>query len=624
MVTGNEVSAVRASRLPRGISACGNSKPVTTFADWPFLPQAASPGRPWRRFSGAGKNGDRQRSFRSQGLSRSPWDFGARKFEACHHICRLGCGTIRDAMRSPIASLALYAFIAPSALPVWGAATCDDLAKLTLADTTISAAQPVPAGAFTPPGNPAIADLPAFCRVAGAIKPVADSNIQFEVWLPASGWNGKFQGVGNGGFAGSINYTGLADSIRHGYAAASTDTGHHAGVTDGTWALAHPEKMTDFGYRAIHETTDKGKAIAKAFYGEGPKRSYFSSCSNGGRQALMEAQRFPGDYDGIIAGAPANYWTHLLTTAITNSKALLADPASYIPPSKVPAIEAATLEACDALDGVKDGVIDNPAQCHFAASKLLCSGPESDSCLTAPQVAALQTLYDGPKTSKGEQIFPGYSPGGESGNGGWALWITGPAPTKSLMYAFGTGFFKNMVFEDAAWDFKSFNVDRDVKIVDDKMAQRFNATDPDLSAFKKRGGKLIIYHGWSDAAIPPTNAVNYYQSVVSKMGAKDSKTFVRLFMAPGMQHCGGGPGPNSFGEFGVAQGDPQHDMGAALEQWVEKGVAPEQLIATKYKTGMNAASGVQRTRPLCAYPKVAHWSGQGSTDDAANFVCVDR
>jgi len=304
-------------------------------------------------------------------------------------------------------------------------------------------------------------------------------------------------------------------------------------------------------------------------------------------------------------------------------QALLADPASYIPSSKLPAIEAATLEACDALDGVKDGVIDNPAECHFDPSKLLCKGAESDSCLTAPQVAAVKKIYDGPRNSKGEQVFPGYSPGGETGMGGWATWITGTAPAKSLLYAFGTHFFENMVYDNPSWDYKTFNVDHDMKLADDKMAQRLNATNPDLGAFKKRGGKLILYHGWSDAAIPPVNAINYYRSVLSKMGAKDTGTFVRLFMVPGMQHCGGGPGPSSFGQGGVAQGDPLHDVDAALEQWVERGTAPEQIIAAKYKSGTNPASGVARTRPLCAYPKVARWNGAGSTDDAANFTCAE-
>lgn len=516
-----------------------------------------------------------------------------------------------------LASLALLAAMLPIR-----AANCDDLAKLALKDTTITTAVSVPAGSFTPPEGQPIQNVADFCRVAGIIKPSGDSDIQFEVWMPASGWNGKFQGIGNGGYAGSIGFAAMAGAVQHGYATASTDTGHHAGVTDASWALEHPEKVVDFGYRAIHETADKAKAIIRAFYGKAPEHSYFSSCSNGGRQALMEAQRFPADYDGIIAGAPANFWTHLLTGAVWDMQALLADPARYIPASKLPAIEAATLEACDALDGVKDGVIDNPAECHFDPSKLLCKGAESDSCLTAPQVAALKKIYDGPRNSKGEQVFPGYSPGGETGMGGWSAWITGAAPAKSLQYAFGTHFFENMVYDNPSWDYKTFNVDHDMKLADDKMAQRLNATNPDLGAFKKRGGKLILYHGWSDAAIPPVNVINYYKSVVSKMGAKDTGAFVRLFMVPGMQHCGGGPGPSSFGQAGVAQGDPMRDVDAALEQWVERGVAPEQIIATKYKSGTNAASGVARTRPLCAYPKVAHWNGTGSTDDAASFTCV--
>jgi hypothetical protein len=337
----------------------------------------------------------------------------------------------------------------------------------------------------------------------------------------------------------------------------------------------------------------------------------------------MEVQRYPADYDGIIAGAPANFWTHLLTGAIWNLQATLTDPASYIPSSKLPAIEAAALEACDALDGVKDGVIYNPPLCHFDPAKLLCNGPDSDACLTAPQIAALKKIYDGPRNSKGEQLFPGYSVGGETGFGGWSAWITGAAPAKSAQFAFSTQFFENMVFDNPQWDFKTFSVDRDPKVADDKMGQRMNATNPDLSAFKKRGGKLILYHGWSDAAIAPVNTIQYYQSVVAKMGAKDTNAFVRLFMVPGMQHCGGGPGPSSFGQGSVAQGDPQHDMARALENWVEGGASPEQIVATKFNTAANPASGVARTRPLCAYPKVARWKGDGSTDDAANFVCAD-
>ena len=520
--------------------------------------------------------------------------------------------------------IAVLAWLALVASPAAVAATtrCEDLARLALSDTTITAAGLTAAGTFTPPEGKPIPNVPAFCRVAGVIKPSSDSNIQFEVWMPGSGWNGKFQGMGNGGFAGSISFGGMAGAVSHGYATASTDTGHHGGGADAGWALGHPEKITDFGYRAIHETAANAKAIIHAFYGEGPRRSYFSSCSNGGRQALMEAQRFPEDYDGIIAGAPANFWTHLLTQAGWDIQATMLDPASYIATSKLAALESATLAACDARDGVKDGVIDDPTKCHFDPDVLLCKGPETDSCLTAPQVAALKKIYVGPRDSQGRQIMPGFSPGSETGSGGWGLWITGPAPGKSLQFAFGTQFFSNMVYNNAAWDYRTFNVDRDLKVADDKFASVLNATNPDLQRFKQRGGKLILYHGWSDAAIPPVNAINYYQSVVAKMGAENAEPFLRLYMVPGMQHCGGGAGPSSFGQFSVAQGDAMHDVDAALERWVEEGVAPDQIIAAKYKTGSDPASGVVRTRPLCPFPKVARWKGSGSTDDAANFVCV--
>ena len=521
----------------------------------------------------------------------------------------------------PLQLLACWACIAFGSA-AFAAQSCESLAKLDLPATSITRAESVPAGSFTPPAGKAIPDLPAFCRVAGLIKPSSDSNIQFEVWMPAAGWNGKFQGVGNGGFAGDISYEQLGSVLAHGYATASTDTGHEAGGTDASWALKHPEKIADFGYRAVHETAVKAKAILRAFYGEGPKRSYFSSCSNGGRQALMEAQRYPEDYDGIIAGAPANYWTHLLANAAWDLLALLGDKDSYIPPKKLPAIEAAALAACDALDGVKDAVVEDPSRCHFDPGALLCQGPDSDSCLTAPQVAALKKLYAGGRTSSGQQVFPGYSPGGEAEPGGWAPWITGSAPEKSLMYAFGTQFFKNMVFDDATWDYHVFDVNRDTKAADEKMARLLNATDPDLSRFRARGGKLILYHGWSDAAIAAQNAIDYYDSVVMKAGAKKAGTFVRLFMVPGLQHCGGGPGPNSFGQFSVGSGDPDHDIDAALERWVEQGIAPERIVAVKRKNDMDPKSAVVRTRPLCAYPLTARYKGTGSTDDAANFVCA--
>jgi hypothetical protein len=518
-------------------------------------------------------------------------------------------------LSSPLFALAAFASLA--SLPS-RAATCDSLGALQLPETTVVTAESVPAGSFTSPGGP-VKTTVNFCRVAVVVKPSADSDIHVEIWLPASGWNSKFQGIGNGGFAGSIDFNALAAAVAHGYAAAATDTGHQAGGTDASWALNHPEKIADFGHRAIHETAEVAKGVIFAFYGAAPKRSYFNSCSNGGRQALMEAERYPADYDGILAGAPANYWTHLLTTAIFNLQAI-SEPGSAISASKLPAIEAAALAACDMLDGVKDGVIENPAQCHFDPGVLRCKNAETDACLTAPQIAAARKIYGGAKTSKGEPILPGFSPGGEAEPGDWAAWITGSGGNPSLQDAFGTNFFKYMVYNNAAWDFKASTADHNVKLADDKMALGLNATDANLKKFESRGGKLILYHGWSDAAIPPQNTVDYYQSVVKKMGSKEAAAFVRLFMVPGMGHCGGGAGPNVFGQAGVPRTDPEHDIEAALERWVEQGAAPEQVVATKLKPGTNPPAAM-RTRPLCAYPQTAHWTGSGSTDDAANFAC---
>jgi feruloyl esterase len=500
-----------------------------------------------------------------------------------------------------------------SALPA-AAATCESLAELKLLHTTVRVAQTVPAGVFTPPEGRPINNLPAFCRVAGRIQPSDDSDIEFEVWMPSEGWNGKLQGVGNGGFAGSLSFSGMAQELRRGYAAATTDTGHNATATPGaSWAVGHPQKVIDFGYRAIHETAVAAKWFIAAFYGEAPKYSYFNACSNGGRQALMEAQRYPADYDGIIAGAPANYWTHLLMGGADLARTVADNPASFIPPAKFPAIEAATLAACDAADGLKDGLISDPQKCHFDPATLLCKGEDSDRCLTAPQVAMMQKIYAGPRDGKGDSLYYGYSPGGEGGGGGWVGWITGQAPEKSQGYGFSTQFFSRMVYEDAAWDYRKFEPGRDGKAGDAKLAGVLNSTDPDLKKFKDRGGKLILYHGWSDAAIPPVNAIHYYESVVSKMGAAPSNEFVRLYMVPGMQHCGGGPGPNTFWSTNpTARGDAQHDMEAALENWVEGGPGPGPIVA---------AHGTERTRPLCPYPQVAKWNGTGSIDDAANFSC---
>jgi len=520
------------------------------------------------------------------------------------------------------------------------ATPCADLKSLPLGDATVTQSKSVEAGPFAVPAEPGAPaqsiTLPAFCRVQGVIAPTKDSHIEFEVWLPASaegsgaagsGWNGKYQGVGNGGFAGAIQYGtrgGLASALIAGYAASSTDTGHQANAIDARWALGHPEKIIDYGYRAVHETAEKAKIIIRAFYGEAAKHSYFSSCSNGGRQALMEAQRYPADYDGIIAGAPAANFTRILTGFTSNLLATTLDPASFISAPKFAAIEAAAVAACDARDGVKDGIIDEPNKCAFDPSVLLCKGPESDACLTAPQIAALRKIYSGPRTTNGEQLYPGFQPGGEAGPGGWGLWMSGATADRSLQSGFATQGAANIIFQNAAYDYKTFSVDRDAKAADDLSGRVLNAIDPDLSAFQKRGGKLILYHGWSDAALPPTATVEYYRSAAAKLG-KNADGAIRLYMVPGMQHCGGGPGADNFGSApGLApvEPDPSRNMSAALERWVEQGTAPAAIVATKYNSPAGASSGVKFTRPLCTYPQVARYKGAGSENDAANFACA--
>jgi feruloyl esterase len=449
-------------------------------------------------------------------------------------------------------------------------------------------AKPVAAGEFSPPGgggrgaNP-YKDLPEFCRVALTIKPTGDSDIKVEVWLPAKGWNSKFQAVGNGGWAGVISYSAMADAVRAGYASASTDTGHVGGR--GTFALDHPEKLIDFAWRSEHEMTVKAKAVIQAFYGTGPRLSYWNGCSTGGRQGLKEAQKFPDDYDGIIAGAPANRTAISLWIAA----AVLKDPASYIPPAKYPVIHQAALNACDSRDGLK---------CDFDPKVLLCKAGDGAECLTAPQVEAAKKIYSpaiNPRT--GQQLFYSMVPGSELG---WGVQAAGPEPSANIYDQY-----RYVVFKDANWDWKTFDFDKDAARGDLPENLVMNATDPNMKPFFDRGGKLLIYHGWSDTNVPTLNTVKYYKSVVDAMGgpAKASNS-VRLFLEPGMGHCGGGEGPNVF------------DKVSTLEQWVEHGKAPEVITASHSTNGK-----VDRTRPLCPYPQVAKYKGSGSIDDAANFAC---
>jgi len=349
----------------------------------------------------------------------------------------------------------------------------------------------------------------------------------------------------------------------------------------------------------------------------------------------MEAQRFPDDYQGILAGAPALFVTRLLAAAVYNIQApSLTNLASYIPASKIPSISAAVLVACDALDGVTDGILNDPRHCHFDPLVLRCEGAETDGCLTSAQIAQLKRIYAGLRDSKGEQIFPGYMPGGEEGNDGWKSGITGDGPGQGQISIFGLNYFRYMVFQNPAWEFRTVAAERALQIADEKTAQILNATDPDLRRFQARGGKLILYHGWSDPLIPGLGTVNYYDSVAAKMGLQETEAFIHLYMVPGMHHGYGGPGPNFFGQFdfatinpklqGVAAAtDPHHNISSALEQWVEKGTPPASIIAAKYVNDTDPAQGVKMTRPLCPYPQIAKYKGTGDTNDAANFVCTN-
>jgi hypothetical protein len=507
---------------------------------------------------------------------------------------------------------------------------CARLASLELPNASITVAKMFAAGTFEgPPQIYSGADLssfykklPGFCRVVVHAKPSADSDIPIEVWMPLAGWNGKLIGLSNGGFAGQIDYGSLGASIAKGYAAAATDTGHSGSPADASWALGHPEKVVDFGHRGIHEMTRVAKLVVKQYSGSAPQRSYFAGCSDGGREALMEAQRYPEDYDGILAGAPANFWTGLLSLAVVDTQALTATPASFIPPAKIPTIANAVLAACDKLDGVADGILNDPRQCHFDPASIECKSADSPECLTTAQVAALKQIYAGIHDSKGQTIFPGYLPGAEGGGNGWGLWITGPVPARSLMAFFGIGYYSNMVYEKSDWTYKSFTLDTGMPAAKEKTAAALDAVNPDLSAFRNHGGKLILYHGWNDPAIPALNTVNYYQSVIAKMGHADTDSFARLYMIPGMQHCGGGPGTDAFGAFvGSLPEDPRHNVLVSLENWVEKGTAPSTIIASKI-AGENPSGAATMTRPLCPYPQFANYKGSGDPNSAENFECT--
>ena len=511
-------------------------------------------------------------------------------------------------IRRPLFALAFASssFLATGMAAAAPAGTpCANLTALTIPAVTISAATEVAAGAFTPPGAQTALTVPAFCRVEAIARPTSDSEIRFEVWIPpAVAWNSKFQGVGNGGYQGSISYGAMAAAVRRGYATASTDTGH-AG-DDMRFGQSHPEKLIDYGHRAIHVMTESAKLIVRNAAGRFAERSYFVGCSAGGQQALSEAQRYPADYDGIVAGDPANNRIRQ-TFGFLSSWLATHDAAGapIIPPAKLALLTRSAVAACDAVDGLKDGLIDDPRRCTFDPATVACtSAADAASCLTAPQVAAAKQMYEGTRHPRtGALIFTGWPRGsegfGEPASQGWRQYILDPvAPMRA-------DFFRYWLFHDPNWNFRTIDLERDLAYAEQKLPF-LAAVEKDLTPFKTRGGKLISYTGWMDPVVPPQDTVAYYEGVTKTMGGPAAtRDFYRLFMAPGMGHCAGGPGPNQFDALG------------ALEQWVEKGLAPATMVATHSTSGK-----VDRTRPLCPYPQVARYKGMGSIDEAANFSCV--
>ncbi len=488
------------------------------------------------------------------------------------------------------------------------ATECSQLRGLALEHTEITLAESVAAGSFAPPagagaGGPpagpgAYAHLPAFCRVAGTIRPTPDSDIRFEVWMPESQWNGKFVGVGNGVWAGSITYFSMVQPLSMGYATAATDDGHQGSPLDAGFAAAHPQKLADFGYRAPHQMTVAAKALIARFYGEGTRRSLFVSCSTGGRQGLMEAYLYPNDYDGISSMAPANPMVGLMVSSLWTGEATLKDAASHIPPPKFAMIHRAVVAACDANDGVKDGILSSPDTCHFDPAALQCKAGDAPDCLTAPQVTALRAIYVGPRNPRnGKSLFPGFSPGSESM---FPIQTAGPEP-------FGAAFtyMRDLVFKDPKWDFRTFDYDKDVARALQAGSAQLDVPPVGLDSYLASGRKLLLSHGWADGLIPTMSTVNFYTSLTAHAGPKKSEG-TRLFLIPGMGHCSGGDGPYVF------------DPISTLDQWVQSGHAPERIVVS------NPPGAAQRTRPLCPYPQQAVYSGSGSPDEEKNFNCAVR
>jgi len=484
-------------------------------------------------------------------------------------------------------NVAICLLLAPACVFAGPVKKCDELAAISFgADVKIESAKLVAATRA----------LPEHCDIRGVIWPEAG----FAVKLPST-WNNRFEMVGNGGWAGSISLAAVDSAVRDGYAATSTDSGHDARKEPGaSFASPSPNnphsarKVIDFGYLAVHETALLAKKIIRAYYGADPGYSYWVGCSTGGRQGLMEAQRYPEDFDGYVIGAPVLFLTGLQSKSIWNYQ-IAGTGAGAIKSDKLPVLTKAFYEKCDAVDGLKDGLVENPLQCDFDPARDLpaCAGDaDGPGCFTGAQIAALKKVYEGPRDSSGKQLFPGMPPGGDGGiNAGFQL---------------ADSFMKFMAFDPPpgpGWDYHSFNIETDMQRMS-AVSSRIDASIPDLTAVKMRGGKIVHYHGWADPGVSPKMSIDYYQAAINAMGKQETDQFYRFFPVPGMFHCQGGPGCGDV------------DWLSAAVNWVEKGIAPSMLVGAHVEKGET-----KRTRPICAYPNTAHYNGSGNIDAAESFTC---
>jgi hypothetical protein len=562
---------------------------------------------------------------------------------SCHSKSLTGAA----AMLAPVAA-ALFLTLAPGTpaaahdptptADAQGAATdrCAALAGLQLDRVAIQSAViqpprvPVP-GANLPnmtgaPGAGApVAGLPAFCRVTGSMHPAADSDIHFEVWMPQEGWDGRFNGANSGGLAGYINYNDLAAAIRAGQAVAGSDTGHNALPGDSAWAKGHPEKVKDYGWRALHLTAVVGKKLVAAFYGRRPDHAYFIGCSNGGRQALMEASRFPEDYDGLVAGAPAMSLTDDAGAMINVIQAQMP-PGAAIRPEQAAVLQSEVLKQCDATDGQPDGLVADPRACKFDASKLACGVSDSQQCFTHPQIEALERIHAGARDKTGRPVVFGYPPSGaEVGNPvkafGWEGNILAKFQAVSAGKTLSEGLLTDLPPSPIATD-TTFDFNRDLARLKAALGADLDA-QPDLSRFFARGGKLILWHGWADPILPPETSVAFYEAALRKSGVKAQEQ-LRLFMVPGVQHCVGGTGPDAIGQIGAPPpGEPpERSVGAAIQAWVESGRVPNSIVGRRGMIAMAMNPGTpERQRLICAYPARAVLQQGADPDKAVSYSC---